>query len=247
MSARQINHPSLGLIHVTERHGSHRISARWKGRQLHVSIPAGLPQGRIADAIERMRENLERIRPQHRYHIGTKIEIAREAGTAPAFIFAIEAATATPLRDMTVTCRTEGATTVYTLYIPTDTDIATPAVQTRIDNCIKTFGRKLAGHILLPHARRVADSLGLRVDSWEIAHGRTVLGTCYPRQRRIRLSYLNIFLPPELRDYIIRHELAHLTEPGHTAAFHALCDRYCSGRERQLTLRLRNYSWPVDR
>ncbi|MDE5953390.1 MAG: hypothetical protein K2G72_01740, partial [Duncaniella sp.] len=69
MSARQINHPSLGLIHVTERHGSHRISARWKGRQLHVSIPAGLPQGRIADAIERMRENLERIRPQHRYHI----------------------------------------------------------------------------------------------------------------------------------------------------------------------------------
>ncbi|WP_168185202.1 M48 metallopeptidase family protein [Duncaniella dubosii] len=87
----------------------------------------------------------------------------------------------------------------------------------------------------------------LRVDSWEIAHGRTVLGTCYPRQRRIRLSYLNVFLPPELRDYIIRHELAHLTEPGHTAAFHTLCDRYCSGRESQLTHSLRNYHWPVDR
>lgn len=246
MSTLHISHPSLGLIHVTERRGSHRVSARWKGGQLHVNIPAGLPADRIDDAIERMREDLERIRPRHRYHIGTKIEILPETGTTPAFILCI--APALPQhRDMTVTGRSEGATTVYTLYIPTDADISTPSVQTRIDSCIKNFGRRLASDLLLPHARKIADSLGLRVDSWEIAHGRTVLGTCYPRQRRIRLSYLNVFLPPELRDYIIRHELAHLTEPGHTAAFHTLCDRYCSGRESQLTHSLRNYHWPVDR
>ncbi|WP_168185201.1 hypothetical protein [Duncaniella dubosii] len=45
---------------------------------------------------------------------------------------------------MTVTGRSEGATTVYTLYIPTDADISTPSVQTRIDSCIKNFGRRLA-------------------------------------------------------------------------------------------------------
>ncbi|MDE6813007.1 MAG: M48 family metallopeptidase, partial [Duncaniella sp.] len=73
------------------------------------------------------------------------------------------------------------------------------------------------------------------------------LGTCYPRLRRIRLSYLNVFLTPELRDYIICHELAHLTEPGHTPAFHALCDRYCLGRERELIRRLHTYPWPIER
>ena len=74
-----------------------------------------------------------------------------------------------------------------------------------------------------------------------------VLGTCYPRQRRIRLSFLNVFLTPELRDYIIHHELAHLSCPGHTPEFHSLCDRYCGGRERILIRLLHSYPWPVER
>ena len=137
MSTLHISHPSLGLIHVTERRGSHRVSARWKGGQLHVNIPAGLPADRIDDAIERMREDLERIRPRHRYHIGTKIEILPETGTTPAFILCI--APALPQhRDMTVTSRSEGATTVYTLYIPTDADISTPSVQTALTAASET-------------------------------------------------------------------------------------------------------------
>ena len=135
----------------------------------------------------------------------------------------------------------------FTIHIPPNTDCNLPEVRQRLDAAVKTVGRRLAPSLLLPRARELAASLGLRVDRWEIAHGRNVLGTCYPCLRRIRLSYLNVFLSPELRDYIILHELAHLTEPGHTPAFHALCDRYCGGRERELIKLLRSYQWPIER
>lgn len=56
-----------------------------------------------------------------------------------------------------------------------------------------------------------------------------------------------VFLPQELRDYIICHELAHLSEMNHSPRFHALLDSYLDGREAMLAARLRAYSWPVLR
>ena len=163
---------------------------------------------------------------------------------APSFEIFIETA---PDADFSILVSTSGATHRFTILIPTGLDLTSPTVQTLIDRQVKTIGRHIAPELLLPRARQLATALSLRVDRWEIAHGRTVLGTCYPRERRIRLSYLNVFLTPELRDYIILHELAHLTEPGHTPAFHTLCNRYCLGREAELIRLLHTYPWPVER
>ncbi len=149
--------------------------------------------------------------------------------------------------DFSILVSTSGATHRFTILIPTGSDLTSPIVQTLIDRQVKTIGRHIAPELLLPRARQLAGALGLRVDRWEIAHGRNVLGTCYPRERRIRLSYLNVFLTPELRDYIILHELTHLTEPGHTPAFHTLCNHYCRGREAELIRLLHTYPWPVER
>lgn len=259
MSTHHIDHPTLGLITVTERRGSRRLTARWVGGQLRVNIPAGVTRRQIDEAIERHSADFERIRPRPLYSLGTQIPIittpsgdckpghpdslSASASHDSPDCLTVSILPTTHHSDLTLTAGSGG----FHILIPEATDIASTATQLRIDNCVKTIGRKLAPAILLPRARQIADRLGLRVDSWEIAHGRNVLGTCYPRQRRIRLSYLNVFLTPELRDYIIHHELAHLTEPGHTAAFHALCDRYCSGDERRLIRLLHAYHWPVQR
>lgn len=237
MSTFTLTHPTLGHITVTERPGSGKISARWTAGQLKVNIPAGLSRRRIADTIDRHAADFERIRPRPRYLPDTVIPI-------PATDLTIAILTSSQITRLTLTAP---APDRFNILLPPSADTSSPAIQSAIDTAVKAIARRIAPAILLPRARQLAADLGLRVDRWEIAHGMKVLGTCYPRQRRIRLSYLNVFLTPELRDYIIHHELAHLTEPGHTPAFHSLCDRYCSGRERLLISLLHKFPWPVER
>ena len=51
-------------------------------------------------------------------------------------------------------------------------------------------------------------------------------GSCTPSDRSIRLSRRLQGMPSWVIDYVLLHELAHLREPGHTAAFWELVDRY---------------------
>lgn len=51
-------------------------------------------------------------------------------------------------------------------------------------------------------------------------------GSCTPADGSIRLSSRLAGFPPWVVDYVVVHELAHLVEPGHGPAFHALTGRY---------------------
>lgn len=51
-------------------------------------------------------------------------------------------------------------------------------------------------------------------------------GSCTPGDRTIRLSDRLRGMPLWVVDYVLIHELAHLLEPGHDAAFWAWVDRY---------------------
>jgi predicted metal-dependent hydrolase len=51
-------------------------------------------------------------------------------------------------------------------------------------------------------------------------------GSCSSTDRSIRLSDRLKGMPPYVVDYVLVHELAHLVEPNHSAAFWALVDVY---------------------
>lgn len=51
-------------------------------------------------------------------------------------------------------------------------------------------------------------------------------GSCTPVDGTVRISDRLARFPTWVLDYVIVHELAHLAEPGHGKAFHALVDRY---------------------
>jgi len=51
-------------------------------------------------------------------------------------------------------------------------------------------------------------------------------GSCTPSDRTIRLSRRLCGLPDYVIDFVLLHELAHLIEPGHGAAFNALLASY---------------------
>lgn len=51
-------------------------------------------------------------------------------------------------------------------------------------------------------------------------------GSCTPADRSVRLSDKLRVMPAWVVDYVLLHELAHLLEPGHGAAFWALLEPY---------------------
>jgi predicted metal-dependent hydrolase len=51
-------------------------------------------------------------------------------------------------------------------------------------------------------------------------------GSCSPATGEVRLSRRLAEWPTWVLDYVLIHELAHLVEPNHSPAFHALVDRY---------------------
>jgi predicted metal-dependent hydrolase len=59
-----------------------------------------------------------------------------------------------------------------------------------------------------------------------VSNQRQRWGSCTPADRTIRLSERLQGMPPWVVDYVIVHELAHLLEPGHDAAFWAWVDHY---------------------
>ena len=65
-------------------------------------------------------------------------------------------------------------------------------------------------------------------------------GSCTSANGTIRLSARLRELPSWVRDYVLVHELAHLIQANHSAAFWKLCNRY------PLTERARGYLMAID-
>lgn len=83
---------------------------------------------------------------------------------------------------------------------------------------------------LLERARSLSDAYlgGLAVPGsvrW-VGNQNARWGSCTVGDRTIRLSVRLQAMPGWVLDYVLVHELAHLLEPGHDAAFWAWVDRY---------------------
>jgi predicted metal-dependent hydrolase len=63
-----------------------------------------------------------------------------------------------------------------------------------------------------------APELGVKVRPLEMREWRRRWGECHP-DGRLRFNWRLIMLPPEIIDYVVVHELAHLKAPGHNPRF----------------------------
>lgn len=64
------------------------------------------------------------------------------------------------------------------------------------------------------------------VPSFGVNKAKTKWGVCYPKERRLYLSYMCAILPYELIDMVALHEVCHLKIAGHGPNFWALMKRY---------------------
>lgn len=226
----------LGAVSVTVRKDARRFTARWKGGRVYVTVPCRTTVADYESAMAVLKPRLlaHRPTPDCRYHDGLVIEVP---GLRLRFVKAERQA-----GDVRMLSDGDG----YVISLSPSLEFSDPDVVARVDYAVGKVAEHVAPRLLLPRARELAERFGLGVRGWKIGRGRRTLGTC-SASSVITISCACVFLTEELRDYIICHELAHLTEMNHSPRFHALCDRYCGGRERELSSALKHYRWPAMR
>ena len=234
MAAGEISHKDLGRVIVNVRRNTSRISARWKSGLVSLNVPAGTPVADINRLLDDFTPRLLAARPAVRFHIGQRIEL-------PDVTFELRRQSVAPDKILA------GATLpVSYIEIGSCFDMESPDTALHINDMLLRVARRIAPRILMPHARRLAALTGHAPMAWQVSGGHRTLGSCNAKGI-ISLSYVLIFLPADLRDFLILHELAHLLEMNHSPQFHALLDSYLGGSEAILTRRLRTYRWPILR
>ena len=133
---------------------------------------------------------------------------------------------------------------ILRISVHADEDLSDYRIKKFVSGMISEAMGGYAVKVLLPYARNIANSLGLKPAGMEIGRGMRKLGHCTSRNV-IQLSRNLMFMPEELVRYIILHELAHITHKNHSPQFHALCDKYCGGKEKALERQLRQFRFPI--
>lgn len=230
----EVQHNQLGRVVVSARPNSHRATARWRNGIVSLNVPASLQLPDIYRLLDNFTPRLLEARPSLQYSAPMCISL-------PGVEFIITRQKLLPNKILA-----KASLPQCFIEVGSDIDLTTDESIRAISNILCRVAQRIAPDLLTPYARKLADKIGRYPTGWAISSGFRTLGTC-SNKGIISLSYALVFLPQELRDYIIYHELAHLSEMNHSQRFHDLLNSYLNGRESYLHNRLRNYSWPILR
>lgn len=226
-----INHPQLGEVVVTYKTNSRTLSARWKKGRVHLNVPLHTSMLRINEVLTQFAPKLMKRMPSLQYHdnqtinlVDLNIHIGRQT-----------------FQPDKITAQIKDSTAI--IGVGSNFDFNDDATTQAISRLLCRVA-KAVSPLLIPRAQKLAQALGLTPKAWSISTGHRTLGRC-SSNKKIALSYMLIFLPQHLRDYIVWHELSHLTEMNHSTRFHQLCNKYCDGKEKQYIAELKSYQWPV--
>lgn len=222
-------HPRLGRVIMTIRSNATRLVATRHPDAIRLTVPPDIPSCDITTFLDHCADKFpEKAQRLSCFSDGMRIE-------CPDVTFVIcrqnhipRSILATPKLPCTY------------IEVGSALDLNDPEVSDSVKSVLRKLGTRLAGRFVTERARRTAERIGIAPRSWKISSGRQRLGYCNSN-RDIALSSYLLFMPEELQEYIICHELAHLTEMNHSARFHALCNYYCGGHERRLKATLRSW------
>jgi predicted metal-dependent hydrolase len=93
---------------------------------------------------------------------------------------------------------------------------------------VETDLRRLAREELEPRLRALATLHDLDPGRVSIRNQRSRWGSC-ARDGNIALNFRLVQMPPEIRDYVLLHELMHLRQQNHSPRFWRLVEQACPG------------------
>lgn len=228
------NDEVLGEMRVCFHPAARRFIFRNGKDGLQVTAPVSVGEKDVAEVVDRNREKLKKMldrTPDKRLYEGREIETL-------AFRISVR-------RGKTIGFRFSLKNGVLDICCPENTDFSCTSVQAILERGIKSFVKRSAKIYLPARAAGLARQAGISFREIAVSYGRKRLGKC-DIHRVVTLSYYLMFLPEEICDYVIYHELAHLTEMNHGEVFHRICNRYCGGREKELERALKGFVFPID-
>lgn len=234
MATAELQHRLLGRVTINVRHNSRHVSARWKGGLVSLNVPQGVRLPDVNRILDDLTPRLLATRPDVRYHDGQEL-------CFPMIDFVVRRQRFAPSRILGT-----ASIPVSSVEVGSDWDFNLDSTSAAISDMLCKVARKVAPQLLVPRAKALAERIGRAPTGWTISTGHRTLGQC-SSHGIISLSYILIFLPGHLCDYVIYHELAHLSEMNHGENFHRLLDGYLDGREDILAKELHRYTWPVLR
>lgn len=228
----ELIHPDIGTVLVTVRRNTRSMTMRWRDGVMHMGVPPTATPHEVMQTLDRYSSRLMAHKPTVRFFPGDTLQFEGLTVT-------IGRQSLRPDKIVAQLRANEGTVSIGSA-IDTDSDETARTVS----RLICRMALRVAPDCLIPRGQELACLNGVSPRGWEISRGHRKLGHC-TSTRIVSLSYVLMFLPPHLRDYIILHELAHLSEMNHSDRFHTLCDQYCNGREKALIGELRRYPWPI--
>lgn len=228
----------FGKVVVTLRRGMKNVRCRWRGNRLYMSAPYGMEK-QLEGLVDADRDKIRALNHQKiTFHDGQVI---------PCFHTTLTISTDAKLTTNCVAHGIDPADGV-SLYmrVPADLDLESDAATRALSKVISLLFGRIAHRYLIPYAQSEAARLGLKPCGFEIGKGTVKLGHC-TRGGVIQLSRHLMLLPEPLVQYVVCHELAHLTHMDHSPAFHALLDSYLDGRSAELDRQIAHFPWPILR
>ncbi len=97
--------------------------------------------------------------------------------------------------------------------------------KTRAKEGLVRWLKENAKRILTAETARLAAAMGTTYKSVGISSAKTRWGTC-GAENRIRYTFRLLYMPKEIIEYVIVHELAHTLQKNHSKAFWNVVERY---------------------
>ncbi len=92
--------------------------------------------------------------------------------------------------------------------------------------CVVGWYKAMARRHLRMRIRHWAGVMGLSPGRFAVRNQHSLWGSC-SRRGHLNFNWRIMLLSPELADYLLVHELAHLREPNHSPRFWGLVAQYC--------------------
>lgn len=97
--------------------------------------------------------------------------------------------------------------------------------ETSVKRALETLYRRKARQRFKRRADTFSEEMGVEYDSIEVRNQRTRWGSC-SSNGTLGLNWRLMMAPPEILDYVVIHELAHLREANHSSEFWSLVAEY---------------------